>query len=64
MRLERVGEGGESGADEFGSLELTFGRITVKEALGADTPIFSARGILAEFKIVGVFECAQNTEPV
>ena len=40
-------------------LALYDGRITVKEDIGVNTPVFSARGILAEFKIVGTFECSR-----
>jgi len=39
------------------ALTLGDGRLTVKEDLGSDVGIFRARGILAEFKIVGTFEC-------
>ena len=36
---------------------LEAGRLTVKEEIGVNTPLFpTARGILAEFKIVGTFE--------
>jgi len=38
------------------ALVLTEGRVTVKEDIGINTGIFNARGILAEFKIVGDFE--------
>ena len=41
-------------------VRLSDGRITVKEEIGANG-LFQARGILAEFKIVGTFEC---TPPV
>jgi len=36
---------------------LSDGRLTVKEDIGINTGLFQARGILAEFKIVGTFEC-------
>ena len=44
-------------------LQLTAGRLTVKEDLGADVGIFRARGILAEFKIVGAFEAQRAIDP-
>ena len=43
-----------------GSLER--GRITVKEEIGQDFGIFNAKGILAEFKIVGTFEAVKLKE--
>jgi hypothetical protein len=42
-----------------GGLILNAGRITVKEDIGINVGLFDARGILAEFKIVGVFECSR-----
>lgn len=48
-----------SGADGLPRLRLSDGRLTVKEELGANTPLFSAKGILAEFKIVGQFSCRE-----
>ncbi|EOD12336.1 hypothetical protein EMIHUDRAFT_104216 [Emiliania huxleyi CCMP1516] len=44
-------------------LQLTAGRLTVKEDIGADVGIFRARGILAEFKIVGAFEAQRAIDP-
>ena len=41
---------------------LNKGRITVKEDLGSDVGLFRAKGILAEFKIVGNFEAARGRE--
>ena len=43
--------------EDTGALRLYDGRITVKEDLGANVGIFAAKGILAEFKIVGTFVC-------
>ena len=43
--------------EDSGALRLYDGRVTVKEDLGANVGIFAAKGILAEFKIVGTFEC-------
>ena len=44
--------------DEVGGvLRLGDGRLTVKEDIGVDAGIFKAKGILAEFKIVGTFTC-------
>jgi hypothetical protein len=40
-----------------GRLALYDGRLTVKEDVGIDVGLFKAKGILAEFKIVGTFEC-------
>ena len=40
-------------------MTLGNGRITVKEEIGANVGIFNAKGILAEFKIVGVFDAAK-----
>ena len=42
--------------DEAAALTLYDGRLTVKEEIGVNTGIFNAKGILAEYKIVGVFE--------
>ena len=42
---------------------LSDGRITVKEDIGVNTGIFQARGILAEFKIVGTFGVATPAPP-
>jgi hypothetical protein len=53
---------GASGADEDVVVTLERGRITVKEDIGVNTPVFNARGILAEFKIVGTFECVRGRE--
>ena len=40
------------------------GGLTVKEEIGLNTPIFpTARGILAEFKIVGTFEARPRAAP-
>ena len=47
--------------DGSGLITLGDGRITVKEDLGSDF-IFQAKGILAEFKIVGTFECLPNVD--
>ena len=44
------------------AITLSDGRITVKEDVGADVGIFRAKGILAEFKIVGTFECTPCLE--
>ena len=41
---------------------LERGRVTVKEDIGSDVGIFQARGILAEFKIVGVFDARRVRE--
>lgn len=43
--------------EDSGALRLYDGRVTVKEDLGANVGLFNAKGILAEFKIVGTFEC-------
>lgn len=40
-------------------LALVDGRITIKEDVGANTPLFAGRGILAEFKVVGTFEARE-----
>ncbi len=53
------GDGGDGGG-ALPRLRLRAGRLTVKEDIGIDTPIFGGKGILAEFKIVGTFE----TRPV
>lgn len=43
---------------------LEAGRLTVKEEIGVNTPLFpTARGILAEFKIVGTFEARPRAAP-
>ena len=47
--------------DGSGMITLGDGRITIKEDLGSDF-IFQAKGILAEFKIVGTFECVPSVE--
>ena len=44
---------------EPATVTLGNGRITVKEEIGANVGIFNAKGILAEFKIVGVFDAAK-----
>ena len=54
---------GASGADEDVVVTLERGRITVKEDIGVNTPVFNARGILAEFKIVGTFEARPRAAP-
>ena len=48
----------EGGSDEVKPpvWGLAEGRLTVKEALGSNAGLFNARGILAEFKIIGSFE--------
>ena len=43
---------------------LEKGRITVKEDIGSDVGLFRAKGILAEFKIVGVFDVARGRTDV
>ena len=48
--------------DESGALKLYDGRLTVKEEIGVNTGLFNAKGILAEFKIVGTFEAQQRTD--
>ena len=45
-----------------GGVGLERGRITVKEEIGQDFGIFNAKGILAEFKIVGTFEAVKLKE--
>ena len=53
----RAGSGGFSPTQkrELGSTQLLNAKI--KEEIGVNTPLFpTARGILAEFKIVGTFE--------
>ena len=46
------------------AISLTSGRLTVKEEIGVNTPLFpTARGILAEFKIVGTFEARARAAP-
>lgn len=47
-----------TGRTDGPGIRLYAGRITIKEDLGLNTPIFQGRGILAEFKIVGTFECS------
>ena len=42
-----------------GRLTLYDGRLTVKEDVGIDVGLFKAKGILAEFKIVGTFACVR-----
>ena len=42
--------------------QLADGRVTVKEDIGVNAGIFNARGILAEFKIVGIFGVSQARE--
>jgi hypothetical protein len=51
--------GGIAGRQGVGTtgVRMGDGRITVKEDLGVNL-LFQARGILAEFKIVGSFECS------
>lgn len=51
-----------SQAGEAMGITLGDGRITVKEDLGANTPLFQGRGILAEFKVCGTFECREALE--
>ena len=48
---------GDGAGGGGGSLEK--GRITVKEEIGVNTGIFQAKGILAEFKIVGTCSAAR-----
>ena len=50
-------DGDGDGAGGGGSLDK--GRITVKEDIGVNTGIFQAKGILAEFKIVGTCSAAR-----
>lgn len=47
----------ERGSSE-GEVRLVEGRVTVKEDIGVDSPLFSGRGILAEFKVIGCFDCS------
>lgn len=42
------------------NIVLTEGRVTVKEDIGVNT-LFQARGILAEYKVVGRFEVFPRT---
>ena len=41
---------------DAGRLSLYDGRLTVKEDIGVNAGLFQAKGILAEFKIVGTFD--------
>lgn len=43
-------------AEDARPLTLGSGRLTVKEDVGVNTGVFQARGILAEFKLVGRFD--------
>tara|TARA_B110001452_G_scaffold26846_1_gene21053 strand:- start:62 stop:814 length:753 start_codon:yes stop_codon:yes gene_type:complete len=51
---------GEESAEGARLISLGDGRLTVKEDVGVNT-IFQARGILAEFKLVGRFDASPRT---
>lgn len=60
---ERRALPGEESAEGTRPISLGSGRVTVKEDVGVNT-IFQARGILAEFKLVGSFDAAPRTPAV